>query len=72
MNTSVSVGAARGNIKSTEITCAHGLPLGNIVWTSDLPIAMWEIPTQEGKSDVNFIASGRKTLLYVLRAISKR
>lgn len=72
MNTSVSVGAARGNIKSTEITRAQGLALGNIVWTSDLPTAMWEIPIQEDKSDVNFIASGRKTLVYVLSAISKR
>lgn len=52
----------RGNIEFTKIMCAHVLASGNIVWTSDLPIAMWETPIQKGKKDINFIASGRKAL----------
>lgn len=62
----------RGDTKSTETMCAHVLALVNIAWTPDLPIAMWETPIQEGKSDVNFLASGRKTLLYILGLSSKR
>ena len=62
----------RGTTRSTEKMCAHILALGNIVWSPDLPIAMWETPIAKGRCDVNFLASRRKALLYILSLVSKR
>lgn len=46
MNMSVSLSAAERLHQSTDSMCAYMIASGNIVWITDLSLAMWENPIQ--------------------------